>query len=112
MENEWKKVCEAISEQFAHGDVVDVQSILFLIGVDQLGKGYGSFSKDDKVDIMHIATCKLLSYWGYYKYAGCDSDGWPQWELQHNVPMMTTMEEEKLIKRSIIKYMKEEKGII
>mgnify|MGYP006199939895 FL=1 len=30
---------------------------------------------------MHIATCKVLSYSGFYLLDGKDAEGWPHWEL-------------------------------
>ena len=55
LEKQWQEVCKKLSLQF--DQELDLQGILFLIGVQELGKGYKIFSKDEKVELMHIAVC-------------------------------------------------------
>ena len=55
----------------------DLNSVLFLIGVQELGRGRQHFSKEEKQDLMHIAICKVLSLSGYYELEGLDTAGWP-----------------------------------
>ena len=43
----------------------DLNAILFLIGVQELGQGSRVFTKEEKQDLMHIAICKVLSLSGY-----------------------------------------------
>jgi len=45
----------------------NVEAVLFLIGVNELGQGVRSFSKEEKQDLMHIAICKVLSPSGFYE---------------------------------------------
>ncbi len=45
----------------------DLNAVLFIIGVQELGKGARNFSKEEKQDLMHIAICKVLSLAGYYE---------------------------------------------
>jgi len=58
----------------------DLNAVLFLIGVQELGKGRKVFSKEEKQDLMHIGICKVLSLSGYYQLEGLDQDGWPHWK--------------------------------
>ncbi|MBU2886186.1 hypothetical protein KO507_10470, partial [Gilvimarinus agarilyticus] len=53
----------------------DLNGILFLIGVQELGKGQLNFSKEEKQDLIHLGICKVLSLSGYYKLEGIDQDG-------------------------------------
>jgi hypothetical protein len=53
----------------------DLNAVLFLIGVQELGQGIRQFSKEQKQDLMHIAICKLLSYSGIYEFEGLDEQG-------------------------------------
>ena len=62
----------------------DLNSILFLVGIQELGKGIKNFSKEEKQDILHIATCKVLSLVGYYKLIGHDKEEWPLWKTVKN----------------------------
>ena len=88
----------------------DLNAVLFLIGVQELGSGSRSFSKEEKQDLMHIAICKVLSLAGYYKLEGIDEDGWPHWVLIKKLPSFDLIEQEKLLKIQIIQYFKEEIG--
>src|SRR5690606_12355642 len=45
-------------------EMPDIKIMLFLIGVQELGKGPMKFSKRQKEELMHIATCRLFSSMG------------------------------------------------
>ena len=102
LESEWQKVLEKLKPGF--GDDLDVQAILFLIGVQELGKGNQHFSKDQKVELIHIAICTLLAPYGYYEYEGMDTDGWPHWAAKTKLPAMKPGEQTVLMKKAIINY--------
>jgi hypothetical protein len=104
MNPEFQDVLKSLSPQF--GDDIDVQAILFLIGVQELGKGKIKLSKNEKLDIMHIAICTLLSPYGYYEYKGVDEEGWPHWQVNEKLPPLKPMQQEILIKDAIIEYFK------
>jgi hypothetical protein len=86
----------------------DLNSVLFLIGVQELGKGPIAFNKEQKQDLMHIATCKVLSLSGFYQLEGLDKDGWPHWRLIEKLPQFSLISQENLLKIHVIKYFKEE----
>lgn len=86
----------------------DLNSVLFLIGVQELGKGNRVFSKEEKQDLMHIAICKVLSYSGYYELEGVDNEGWPHWKLIKKLPHFDLLEQEKLLKMHVIEYFHQE----
>ena len=86
----------------------DLNSVLFLIGVHELGKGVKTFSKEQKQDLMHIAICKVLSLSGYYRLEGLDEDGWPHWKLVKPLPHFDILEQEKLLKMHILEYFENE----
>ncbi len=86
----------------------DLNAVLFLIGVQELGKGNITFSKEEKQDLMHIAICKVLSYSGFYELEGIDEDGWPHWKLKKKLPSFDLMEQEKLLKIHVIDYFEKE----
>ena len=105
LEHTWKMLFKKISETF--GEDINLDIVLFLIGIQELGKGQQKFSKDQKLDIMHIAICRLLSPYGYYEYEGTDSEGWPHWKVNEKLPPLKPMQQEQLIKRAVIDYFKE-----
>jgi hypothetical protein len=82
----------------------DLNAILFLIGVQELGKGKKNFSKQEKQDLMHIATCKVLSLSGFYELEGLDQEGWPHWKKVKPLPKFDLLEQENFLKAHIIEY--------
>ena len=87
---------------------VDLNAVLFLIGVQELGKGHQFFTKEQKQDLMHIAICKALSFSGIYELEGTDQDGWPHWKLVQPLPFVNVVEQEKLLKAHVIEYFETE----
>lgn len=86
----------------------DLNSVLFLIGVQELGKGRRNFSKEEKQDLMHIAICKVLSLSGFYELEGLDEDGWPHWKPTKKLPHFDLLDQEKLLKMHVIEYFEKE----
>lgn len=86
----------------------DLNGVLFLIGVQELGKGNRNFSKEEKQDLMHIGICKVLSLAGYYELEGLDADGWPHWRLIRKLPHFDLLEQEKLLKIHVMEYFEKE----
>ncbi len=86
----------------------DLNGVLFLIGVNELGKGKKMFTKEEKQDLIHIAICKVLSLSGYYELEGHDQDGWPHWKLIKKLPHIDLLEQETLLKMNIIDYFEQE----
>ena len=109
LEQQWNRLRHFFKEQF--GKKPDMNSILFLIGVQELGKGAKNFTKEEKQDLMHIATCKILSYAGYYKLEFLDDNGWPHWTLIKSLPAFDLLHQEKLLKIHILEYFEKEVGI-
>ena len=63
------------------GEGLDLTSILFLVGINEVQVQKESFSKKEKMDLIHVAICCLLEPYGYYKFIGNDKDNWPHYEL-------------------------------
>ncbi len=104
---EWLRVRHLIKDRFKRESLPDLNAILFLIGIQELGRWKKAYSKEEKQDLMHIAVCRLLSYDGYYKFAGRDADGWPHWEPVRSLQKRELREQELLLKLNIIRYFKE-----
>ena len=104
-EKAWTETVERISRNF--GEKLDYAAILFLIGVQELGKTDVKFRKDQKVDLMHVAICTLLEPYGYYTYEGRDEDGWPHFRRVEDLPPLSPPEQELLIRKAIVHYFRE-----
>lgn len=103
----FKEVQERLAQDF-DSEIPDIKVILFLIGVQELGKGPKKFSKRQKEELMHIATCRLFSDLGFYELQGLDQDGWPHWQLVKAIPSYTLLEQEMVIKSLIVNYFEEQ----
>ena len=88
----------------------DLNGVLFLIGVQELGQGKKVFTKEQKQDLMHIAICRVLSPAGFYELEGLDEDGWPHWKPVKKLPFQDLLSQEKLLKHFTIEYFKQEAG--
>lgn len=86
----------------------DLNGVLFIIGIQELGKGAIRFSKEEKQDLMHIAICRVLSISGYYELEGTDKDGWPHWKAVKKLPRFDLLEQEKLLKMHVLEYFEQE----
>ncbi len=89
----------------------DLNGVLFIIGVQELGQGKKFFTKEQKQDLMHIAICKVLSFGGYYKLDGIDSEGWPHWKLIQPLPYFDMITQEKVLKHFVLEYFRIEVGL-
>jgi hypothetical protein len=103
-EQEFQKVIEFVDEKFGGG--ADLQAVLFIIGVQELGLGYKKFKKDEKLDVLHIAVCTLLEQYGYYEFEGKDEDGWPHFKATDKLPFLKPGHQAVLMKQAAIDYFK------
>lgn len=101
---DWEILQKKLSERF--GSEMDFDSILFMIGLQELNKPYRKYKKDEKLEVMHVAICTLLEPFGFYEYLGKDEDGWPHWNLKENLPHLEAKQQNKLIIDAIIDYFK------
>jgi hypothetical protein len=86
------------------GKKPDLETILFLVGVQEFGDIKEKFTKEQKQDLMHIAVCQLLSPSGYYELEGVDVDGWPHFKQLKPMPDMNAIEQENFIKDHVLLY--------
>ncbi|HZH86935.1 MAG TPA: hypothetical protein VFD77_06440 [Brumimicrobium sp.] len=106
IEIKFKELLAELDKTFGGG--LDVQSILFLIGVQELGKGHKNFSKREKTELMHVAVCTVLEPYGYYKTIGRDGDNWPHFEFLKELPPLDERQQQHLMKEAIITYFQAE----
>lgn len=100
----WEYVVEKLTEEFSDGEDLNLDGIVYLIGVQELGQVGRRFKKDDKINLMHIAICKLLEPYGYYEFDYVDKDGWPHYKTLNQLPNLKPGEQTVLMKEAIIQY--------
>lgn len=110
LERAWQQLLSVLNEVIGKRPK-DLNAVLFLIGVQELGQGKRNFSKEEKQDLMHIAICKVLSLSGFYVLEGLDEQGWPHWKMVNKLPHFDLLEQEKLLKLCVIDYFEQELDI-
>jgi len=107
LKEKWNFLVEKLTNQFADGEELNLDGIIYLIGVQELGQGNRKFKKDEKVNLMHIAICKLLESYGYYEFDFFDEDGWPHYKTLTELPNLKPGEQTLLMKEAIVTYFDE-----
>jgi len=104
LKERWEGVVQKLSAQFSDGDPLDLDAIIYLIGVQELGQIHRRFKKDEKINLMHIAICKLLTPYGYYALDYVDDQGWPHYKNLEPLPALKAGEQTVLMKEAIVAY--------
>lgn len=111
LKERWEQLVEKLSNQFSQGEDLDLDAIIYLIGVQELGKFSTTYKKDEKINLMHIGICRLLEPYGYYEFEYFDSDGWPHYKVKEELPPLKAGEQSVLMKEAIVNYFLEKKLI-
>jgi hypothetical protein len=107
----WEAVVTVLSERFSDGDRLDLDAIIYLIGVQELGQLHRKFKKDEKINLVHIAICRLLEPFGYYEFDYFDESGWPHYNVLEQLPPLKAGEQSVLMKEAIVQYFLEKEVI-
>lgn len=111
LKEDWELVVKLLSKKFGEGEPLNLDAIIYLIGVQELGQIPKTFKKDEKVNLMHIAICRLLEPFGYYQFDFFDDEGWPHYTVVEALPQLKPGEQTVLMKEAIVLYFKEKKFI-
>lgn len=98
----WSEVNSWLTDHYQMD--VNLEAALFLIGVQELGKGAERFSKTQKLELIHIGICKVLSGAGYYRLNRIDEEGWPHYDSLQKIPHLKKNEQERFMKEKIVEY--------
>lgn len=105
----WWKLEQQFFEKFEKKP--DVETILFLIGVQEVRTSKKKFNKEEKQDLMHIAVCTVLSQSGYYTVEKYDEEGWPHFIQLKELPAYNMIGQENFLKDHILLYFSYENTI-
>ncbi len=103
LNKKWDALILKLEKQF--DDEMTLKGILYLIGVQELNMGIKRFKREEKQDVLHVAVCKILSPFGYYRFDKVDKDGWPHWIELKAIHNLSEAEQESLMKKAIITYL-------
>lgn len=98
----WWELESRFNDKF--GKKPDVESVLMLIGVQEVRNSKKRFNKEEKQDLMHIAVCSVLAQSGYYEIENYDDDGWPRFKQLKALPEYNIVEQENFLKDHILLY--------
>ena len=102
LQQRWWNLEARLLERF--GKKPDLETILFLVGIQETGFIKEKITKEQKQDMMHVAICSVLAPSGYYEFEGKDEDGWPHFRQLKPMPEMNTIEQENFLKDHILLY--------
>lgn len=104
LKERWDRLIHILSERFSEGEVLDVEGILYLVGLQELGQVHRKMKKDDNVNLIHIGICTVLEPFGYYRFDFFDEEGWPHFELLEELPPLKPGEQSVLMKEALVEY--------
>lgn len=111
LKERWGAVTGILSDRFADGAPLDLDAVIYLVGLQELGQLHRKFKKDEKVNLMHIAICRLLEPFGYYSFEYFDDEGWPHYKVLEQLPTLRAGEQSVLMKEAIVNYFLEKEVI-
>ena len=111
LKDQWETLVSILTERFSETESIDIEGILYLIGIQELGQVHERFKKDDNVDIIHIGICSALESFGYYAFDYFDDDRWPHFKLIEELPPLKPGEQSILMKEAVVHYFIQ-KGLI
>ena len=104
LKERWELLIDQLSQQFSDAEALEIEGVLYLIGLQEFGKIEQKFKKDDNVNLIHIGICTILEPYGFYRFDFIDDDGWPHFELVESLPVLKPGEQSLLIKTAIVEY--------
>ncbi len=102
----WSQVSQYWQTTFTKAP--DLNGILFLIGQREIDQTKIKYKKQEKMDLFHVAICKLLSQDGYYEMIGHDDEGWPHYDQLKELPAIDIFTQERILREKIINYFEQE----
>lgn len=101
--DKYSLVCDVVKKRFQLEP--RVETILFLIGVQELGHGLKEYTREEKMDLIQLGTMRVLSHFGLYEKAKePDRDNWPIYQRNENQRVTNPEDKDLLIKKGIVAY--------
>jgi len=103
LNKKWDTLVLKLEKKF--DDEMSLKGILYLIGVQELNMGIKRFGREEKLDILHVAVCKILTPFGFYRFDKVDKDGWPHWIELKALKNLDDVKQGLLMKEAILKHL-------
>ncbi|MGL4346942.1 MAG: hypothetical protein ACRCR9_02515 [Chitinophagaceae bacterium] len=102
IQKQWEKVLSQFSNHTKNP--ITIEGLLLLIGIQEFNILKDNYSKEEKIDLIHIGMCCILENDGYYQFSHYDKDKWPHYNTLKPLPEMNHDTEDLFIKEKIIAY--------
>jgi hypothetical protein len=103
LKDRWDSLVSEISTRF--GRKPDIDSLLFLIGVQSVGRGYEpDIPKERKQSLIMEGSYLAFETIGVYQRVGMERNGFWIWQKNFDLPELTVDEQEKLLQVGILNY--------
>lgn len=98
----WKDLCDHLSKMF--GIETDLNGVLFLVGIRERGLTFQQFSKEEKLNLIHLGSCILYREMGLIEMDGVDGEGWPIFHQKAVAPVIPEELKTKTLQDCAIRY--------
>jgi hypothetical protein len=100
----WTELCDHLGNQF---DIdVDLNGVLFLVGIRERGLTLQPFSKEEKMSLINLGACTLYLEMGLTEITGTDEEGWPLFTQKALAPVITEDRKQKVLQDCALRYFK------
>jgi hypothetical protein len=104
LEFNWLHLRNALKDRLGLENLPDLNVVLLLIGVQELGFNPLEMTKEVKQDLMHIGVCCLLAQKDIYALDSIDEEGWPHYRQIEKLEAQGEKAQELLLVECAIKY--------
>ena len=104
LKDRWDNLITVLSDRFSHGQPLEIEGVLYLVGLQELGQVHRKMKKDENLNLIHIGICTVLEPYGYYRFDFFDEEGWPHFELLESLPVLKPGEQSILMKEALVEY--------
>jgi len=102
LEKQWELLLNNLGSK--KGEIPNLNTILFIIGLQELNLEIDCLTKDQKLEVIHVGLCAIFVSPGYYKLIGRDQDGWLHFKQLKKFPNLNNEDQENSIKQAIMNY--------
>jgi hypothetical protein len=100
--DKWTNLCDFLGEKF--GISVDLNGVLFLVGIRERGLSFQPFSKEEKLSLINLGSCVLYQEMGLTEQTGIDQDGWPIFTQKSLAPVIPEQRKHKVLQDCALRY--------
>ena len=98
----WTELCDYLGKQFNID--IDLNGVLFLVGIRERGLTFQRFSKEEKMSLIHLGSCTLYQEMGLIEKNGIDVDGWPVFTQKALAPVIPEERKHKVLQDCALRY--------